>query len=343
MINFKSDYSELAHPLVFERLVEANLEVAEGYGNDEYTKKAYQLLKDLLKDDEVDIHFLSGGTQTNLIALAAFLRPHEAAIATDCAHLVVAETGAIEATGHKVYTVPHENGKLNLEKVKKIVEKESTPFQALPRLVTLTQATEYGSIYTYDEIKAFYDFCQEKGLYLYIDGARLGTALASEKCDIKLEDMSKICDAFYIGATKNGAMYGEAIVIKNDKLKDHFRWHMKQRGALLSKGKGLAIQFLSLFEDGLFDYLAQNSNMQANLLREGLESKGFEFYSDSQTNLTFVYLPNHMIEELQKSYLFSVIEKMDHQTSLVRLVTSFATTREQVLSFLKDVDHLMEG
>jgi threonine aldolase len=343
MINFKSDYSETAHPLVLERLLETNLIPVDGYGNDDFTEEAYKLLKEKFQDETVDIHFLSGGTQTNLIAIAAFLRPHEAVITTDCAHIVVAETGAIEATGHKIYTVPHENGKLNLDKVKEIVENESTPFQALPRLVALTHATEYGSIYTYDEIKAFYDYCQEKGLYLYIDGARMGTGIEAINSDIKYEDLPKLCDAFYIGATKNGGLYGEAIVIKREELKSHFRWHMKQRGALLSKGKPLAIQFSTLFSEGLFEYLAQSANIQSYLLREGLESKGFEFYSESQTNLTFVILPNDLIKQLKERFLFSVIKPYDESNSVVRLVTGFATSREQVIELLREIDKYVEG
>ncbi|MFF2754007.1 threonine aldolase family protein [Psychrobacillus sp. NPDC058041] len=337
MYSFKNDYSEGAHPRILQALVDSNFVQEEGYGGDSFTQKAIELLKSKLGRQDVDIHLLSGGTQTNLTAISAFLRPHEAAIAASTGHIFTHETGAIEATGHKVISVETKNGKLNPTLIKEVLDLHTDEHMVKPKLVYLSNSTEIGSIYIKSELTDLSDFCKEHNLILYMDGARLGSALCSHENDLKLSDISTLVDAFYIGGTKNGALLGEALVICRNSLKEDFRFHLKQKGALLAKGRLLGIQFYELFRDDLFFELAQHANKMAAILREACNNANFSFLTHSPSNQIFPILPNELIAELQKNYSFIVWEKIDSTHSAIRLVTSWATKEEEVRAFVEEI------
>lgn len=337
MYSFKNDYSEGAHPRIITALIESNLEQEDGYGGDRFTQQAIEQIKEKLGQPDVDIHLLAGGTQTNLTALSAFLRPHEAAIAASTGHILTHETGAIEATGHKILGVATANGKLKPSHLKEVLDQHTDEHMVKPKLVYISNSTEIGSIYTKNELEQLRDFCREHNLILFMDGARLGSALCSEENDVELSDLPTLVDAFYIGGTKNGALIGEALVICRDSLKDDFRFHMKQKGALLAKGRLLGIQFLELFRDNLFFDLAIHSNKMAKMLRDELVNANYKFLTHSPSNQIFPILPNKLIEELQKKYSFYVWEKVAPDYSAIRLVTSWATKEEEVVAFIEDM------
>lgn len=338
MYSFKNDYAEGAHPRILQALIDSNYVQEEGYGSDSFTQRAIELLKLKLGRQDVDIHLLSGGTQTNLTAISAFLRPHEAAIAASTGHIFTHETGAIEATGHKVISVETKDGKLNSSLVKEVLDLHIDEHMVKPKLVYLSNSTEIGSIYTKDELTDLRDFCKEQNLLLYMDGARLGSALCSDDNDLKLSDIPALVDAFYIGGTKNGALLGEALVICCDSLKEDFRFHLKQKGALLAKGRLLGIQFYELFQDDLFFELAQHANKMATILREECNNAHFSFLTYSPSNQIFPILPNALIAELQNKYAFIVWEKVNSTHSAIRLVTSWATKEEEVRAFVEDIN-----
>lgn len=337
MYSFKNDYSEGAHPRILNALLETNMEQVEGYGLDCYSRQAIEILKQRIKRNDIDIHFLSGGTQTNLTALSAFLRPHEAVIAANTGHILVHETGAIEATGHKVISVEVNDGKLRPDQIKPAVDLHEDEHMVKPKLVYISNPTEIGTIYTKSELAQLSRFCRENKLFLFLDGARLGSALCSAENDLTLGDIGQLVDAFYIGGTKNGALLGEALVICNDLLKADFRYHLKQRGAMLAKGKVLGIQFLELFKDDLYFDMARHANEMANLLRQEISGAGYPFLTDSPSNQLFPILPNHLINQLQEKYSFINWGKIDQDHSAIRLVTSWATRKEAVLEFIDDL------
>lgn len=341
MYSFKNDYSEGAHPRILNALVESNLKQMDGYGEDIYTEEATKLLKQIIGQENIDIHMISGGTQTNLIAISAFLRPHEAAIAASTGHILVHETGAIEATGHKIISLQTDDGKLNPSLIKAALIAHTDEHMVKPKLVYISNTTEIGSIYKKDELEYLSNFCRENNLILYMDGARLGSALSSEDNDLTLSDLGDLVDAFYIGGTKNGALIGEALVICRDSLRPDFRFHMKQRGALLAKGRLLGIQFLELFRDDLYFELAAHANNMAKLLKEAISEEGFKFLTHSPSNQIFPILPNKLITELGKKYSFYVWEKIDEENSAVRLVTSWATRSEVVTAFIEDMRNIL--
>jgi threonine aldolase len=340
MYSFKNDYSEGAHPRILNALVETNLEQAEGYGRDRYSMQAIELLKERMGRADVDIHFLSGGTQTNLTALSAFLRPHEAAIAASTGHIFVHETGSIEATGHKVLSIEVENGKLTPSDLKRVLDAHTDEHMVKPKLVYLSNATEVGSIYNRSELEQLSNFCHNHNLILFMDGARLGSALCSEENDLQLSDLPALVDAFYIGGTKNGALIGEALVICRDSLKEDFRFHMKQKGAILAKGRLLGIQFLELFRDNLFFDLALHANRMAGILRNELSKANIKFLTHSPSNQIFPILSKSLITELQSNYSFEIWEEVDSNFSAIRLVTSWATKEDEVLAFIAEVKKL---
>ncbi|MHC0039408.1 threonine aldolase family protein [Pseudoneobacillus sp. C159] len=337
MYSFKNDYSEGAHPRILNALIQSNYEQEDGYGADRFSQMAAERIKELMGRPDLDIHFLSGGTQTNLTALSAFLRPHEAAISATSGHISTHETGAIEATGHKVVTIETRDGKLYPSQIEEIILQHTDEHMVKPKLVYISNSTEIGSIYKKDELVALKEFCKERNLLLFMDGARLGSALCSEENDLQLRDLPDLVDAFYIGGTKNCALLGEALVICSSALKEDFRFHMKQKGALLAKGRVLGIQFLELFRDNLFFDLALHANRMAKILRDEFEGKGFPFLTHSPSNQIFPILPNSLIEELQKKYSFYVWAKVDGEHSAIRLVTSWATNEGTVLSFIEDM------
>jgi len=337
MYSFKNDYGEGAHPRLLNALLESNFEQADGYGEDCYTQKAVELLKQRIGRNDIDIHLLSGGTQTNLIAISAFLRPHEAVISANTGHILVHETGAVEATGHKIISIEVGDGKLAVSHLEAALDSHTDEHMVKPKLVYISNPTEIGSIYNKAELEQLSSFCKQNKLILYMDGARLGSALCSEGNDLELSDLGNLVDAFYIGGTKNGALMGEALVICSDSLREDFRFHMKQKGALLAKGRILGIQFIELFRDNLYFDLAKHANRMAGLLKDEISKAGFKFLVHSPTNQLFPILPNRLITELQENYSFYIWSKIDEDNSAIRLVTSWATNEEAVLAFNKHV------
>ena len=339
MHSFKNDYSELAHPRILQALTNSGLTQAEGYGGDRHCAAARESIKARLGAyaDKVDIHFLCGGTQSNLTVISAALRPHEAALAAETAHICVNETGAIESTGHKVVTVPARSGKPLPEDLLRALETHHNEHMVKPRLVKISNSTEVGSIFTLRELEALSALCRENNLLLYVDGARLGAALAAEGNDVTLEDMCRLTDAFYIGGTKYGAMLGEAVVLCHGALKEDFRYHMKQKGGMLAKGRILGIQFEELFRDGLFFDLARHANRMAQLMADALRRAGHAFLTESPTNQIFPILPHGLILKLEKNWDFYVWQKVDADHSVVRLVTSWATPEEAVQAFIEEL------
>jgi len=334
MISFKNDYSEGAHPRILEALAATNLEQAEGYGLDRFCMEAAGLLHQAMGRKDADVHFVPGGTQTNLIALSAFLRPHEAAVAAKTGHIAVHETGAIEATGHKVFVVDSPDGKLTPALIAPALDFHTDEHMVKPRLVYVSNSTELGTVYGRKELENLRRFCLERGLLLFVDGARLGSALCVPGCGLDLPAMADLSDAFYIGGTKNGALIGEALVISTPSLKEDFRFHLKQRGAMLAKGRLLGIQFAELFRDGLYFELAMHANRMADRLREAIGEAGFPFLVDSPSNQVFPIFPNRLIGKLQEDFDFHVWSKLDEGHSSIRLVTSWATREESVEAFI---------
>jgi threonine aldolase len=337
MYSFKNDYSEGAHPRILNQLVESNTEQLTGYGEDYYTIEAVKLLKQRIGREDIDIHLFTGGTQTNLTAISAFLKSHEAVIAANTGHILVHETGAIEATGHKIISISVEDGKLAPQHVKAALDAHTDEHMVKPRLVYISNSTEIGTIYTKDELEQLSKFCKDNKLFLYVDGARLGSALTSAENDMTLTDLGNLTDAFYIGATKNGALLGEALVLCRDCLKGDFRFHIKQKGALLAKGRLIGIQFLELFKDNLYFDLAKHANDMAKILSEGIREAGYSFFIQSPSNQIFPILPDSVIARLQENYSFYVWQKIDEGNSAIRLVTSWATKEEKVLEFISDL------
>lgn len=340
MYSFTNDYSEGAHESILKALLDSNLKQSSGYGLDEYSEKAKDILKNVLKSEKIDIHFIPGGTQVNLICISSFLKQYEAAIAADTGHIAVHETGAIEACGHKVITAPSNDGKLTVDKIEKILKIHTDEHMVKPKLVYISNATEIGTIYKKQELIDLYAYCREKNLLFFIDGARMGSAITSEENDLQLCDLVNLCDAFYIGATKNGALFGEALVICNDSLKEDFRYNIKQKGALLAKGRLLGIQFVELFKDDLFFNLAKHANEMAALIQDALIEENYKLLIKSPTNQIFPILPNSSIEKLREKYSFNTWEEYDENHTVIRLVTSWATEKDKVLDFINDLRNL---
>lgn len=334
--SFKNDYSEGAHPTILEKLITTNLQQQIGYGEDDYCNEASELIKTEIKK-EAAIHFVSGGTQANLIVISAILKPHESVIAAESGHIAVHETGAIEATGHKINTVSSTDGKLTPSQIQTVLDTHTDEHMVKPKLVYISNSTEIGSVYTKTELENLYNYCQNKNLYLFIDGARLASALTSSKSDVTLEDMANFSDVFYIGGTKNGALLGEAIVINNLTLNEDFRFNIKQKGGMLAKGRLIGIQFVELFTNNLFFQLGKHANNMAEQLAEGLSKKGHAFLTEPSSNQIFPILPNHLIEKLQQDFEFYVWSKIDNENSSIRLVTSWATQEEKVKEFLAKI------
>lgn len=334
MHSFKNDYSEGAHPKILKKLEETNLLQMQGYGEDVCCLQAAQLIRKEINCTKADVHFIPGGTQTNLIALSAFLRPHEAVLSAETGHIEVHETGAIEATGHKVVTITSPNGKLTPELIKPALDFHTDEHMVKPRLVYISNTTEIGTHYSKEDLNTLSKFCRENKLILYMDGARLGSALTIESCNLTMADIAKFTDAFYIGGTKNGALLGEALVICNDRLKSDFRFMIKQRGGMLAKGRLLGIQFLTLFEDGLYFELARHANDMAALLKDGITKAGYGFSSNSASNQLFPIFPDNLVEYLQERFEFHVFPYDEEGRTEIRLVTSWATPRQAVIDFI---------
>lgn len=338
MIFFRSDYSAGAHPQILEALGATNFEHTDGYGEDQFTINAAALIKKRIGKEEVDVHFMVGGTQTNLTAISAFLRPHEAVVSAKTGHICVHETGAIEATGHKVIHLPSEDGKVTPDQIDQCIIEHEDEHMVLPKLLYISNSTEIGTIYSKQELIALRQTLDRHHMYLYMDGARLGSALTSpENTDLTLEDLPYLCDAFYIGGTKNGFLFGEALVIVNPTLKEDFRFIIKQKGGLLAKGRLLSIQFEVMFKNNLYFDLAKKTNDLAEILRKGIKEKGYSFLVDSPTNQLFPILPNTLVEKLEENYFFYRWCPYDENNTVVRLVTSFTSTEDEIHKFLGDI------
>ena len=297
MYSFRNDYSEGAHSKVLQALMETNLEQKVGYGLDPRCDTARETVRRLCDAPDAAVHFLVGGTQTNMLVIESLLQPYEAVISAHTGHVNVHETGAIEATGHKVCTAYAPDGKLTPELVESVVKGHSSEHMVLPRLVYISNTTEVGTIYRKAELEALRRCCDEHGLFLFLDGARLGSALTCPENDLTLADLAALTDAFYIGGTKNGALFGEALVMSAPN--EHFRWHIKQRGAMLAKGRLLGVQFQALLEDGLYFEIARHANELAYRLRDGIAALGYPFPVPSPSNQQFPVRPNSVVDKLK--------------------------------------------
>jgi threonine aldolase len=334
--SFKNDYSELVHPQVLEVLSAIGNAQFDGYGLDEFSIMAGELIKIKFAMPSADVHFISGGTQANLVVISSALRPHEAVIACESGHIFVHEAGAIEATGYKICTAKGNKGKLSASDIETVFNFHSDEHMVKPRLVYISQSTEVGSVYTKAELKAISEFCRKRNSFLYLDGARLGAGLNSHACDLTYSDLADLVDAFYIGGTKNGALFGEAVVICRDELKADFRFYLKQKGALIAKGASVSLQFKALFEDGLYDRLAKHANYSALKLANGIKALGYEFLLEAETNQIFPIFHTETTEKLHSLYDFYDWQKVSDKTA-VRLVTSWATPENMIDEFINDL------
>ena len=338
MIRFNSDYTEGCHPAILRRLEETNMEQTAGYGEDEYCREAAERIKAVCEAPDANVHFLVGGTQTNVTVIASALRPYQGAITATTGHINVHETGALEACGYKCLTIDTPDGKLTAEQVEKYTKAhfadESFEHMVQPKLVYISNPTELGTIYKKAELEALYRVCRENDLYLFLDGARLGYGLACRENDLTMADIAANTDVFYIGGTKAGALCGEAVVFTGDSMPKHFLTRVKQHGALLAKGRLTGVQFDALFTDDLYLEIGKNAIETATVLKAGLKEKGYTFYIDSPTNQQFVVLENRKMEELKKDVQFSFWEKKDDTHTVVRFATSWATRMEDVEKLL---------
>lgn len=342
MIFLNCDYNEGCHPKILERLVETNFDQCLGYGDDKYSKHARELIKKSLGTDDCDIYFLVSGTPTNVAALNQILKPYQAVMAPDTAHINVHETGMPEACGHKILTFPNQNGKITIEQIDEFMRQRN--FEAVvehsvePKLVYITYPTEIGTLYTKKELEDLHAYCKKNDLYLYLDGARLGYGLTAEDGDITFEDIAKNCDMFYIGGTKCGALLGEAMVIMNDELKKGFRYVIKQTGQLLAKGRAAGIQFETLFTDNLYIDICANANAQACRVRDKLKEKGIEFLYETSTNQQFPIVPNSFLEATKDEYVFDKTKIISDDLSAIRICTSWATKDENIDKLIEIID-----
>ncbi len=338
-ISLKNDYSEGAHPLIIEALSKNNLNQEPGYGYDSYSEKARILISQLV-GKSVEIHFVSGGTQANLLVIGHLLRPYESVISTDIAHIEEHETGAIEALGHKIHKLPHHNGKLQISDIKELVSKHTDEHRVMPRLIFLSLATEVGTVYTKKELLALSDLAKELNLLLYIDGARLAMALASPMCDYTLDFLGEVADVFYIGGTKNGALIGEAIVFSTPRLAHNFSYYCKQKGALLAKGRSLGLQFLALFADNLYFSLGEQAVRYGYDLADVLETKGVVLKYPLETNQLYPILSPEQVEHLENRFIFHRWETESDGRIVIRLVTSWATKTADIEIFRQHLEAL---
>ena len=344
MIYFNSDYLEGAHPSIMKRLMDTNMAQSVGYSEDEYCAAAREKIKAACEASDADVHFLVGGTQTNTTVIASILRPYQGVIAPTSGHINCHETGAIESTGHKVLTLPTDNGKITAQQIEEyyLWHHTSPDFEhiVMPGMVYISYPTEGGTIYSKAELTAIYEVCQRCGLPLYIDGARLGYGLMSDECDLTLPELASLCDVFYIGGTKVGALFGEAVVVMNPALKKDFRFFMKQRGGMLAKGRLLGIQFDTLFTDDLYLKISRHAIDMAHQIREIFVSAGYPLLFDSPTNQQYPIMPDSELAEIGKNFGYEYWERVDETHSGVRFCASWATTQENVDALREAVNNL---
>lgn len=345
MIRFNSDYIHGAHPEIMKRLLETNREETPGYGEDIFCEQARKVILDKINNPKAQVHFLVGGTQTNTTVIAAALRPHQGVLAAQTGHVAVHETGAIEAVNHKVITLPSNDGKLKAQQVEEYVKRhfqdESFEHMVQPKMVYISHPTELGTLYSKDELEELSDICKQWNLYLYLDGARLGYGLGVESSDVTLPLLGKLCDAFYIGGTKVGALFGEAVVLNNPEIMKDFRYITKQNGGMLAKGRLLGIQFLTMFEDDLYEQMGINGIKMADLLRKGLTECGVPFLIESPTNQIFPVFEDTILEHLRLKFDFSYQERVDKERSAIRFCTCWATREEDVCSLIEEIKLLL--
>lgn len=333
-ILFQCDYNEGAHPRILERLLETNLEQTEGYGEDAYCAHAAELIRRECGDKSLAVHFLVGGTQANLTVIDASLRPHQGVLCAVTGHINVHETGAVEACGHKVLGLPSADGKISAAQIREACLRhkgdDSFEHTVQPKMVYLSNPTELGTIYTKRELQEIRTACGEHGLYLFLDGARLGYGLAAPDNDLTLMDIASCCDVFYIGGTKVGALFGEAVVIRREEIKQDFRYIIKQKGGMLAKGRLLGIQFEELFADGLYMDISARAIGLAEKLRAVFTEKGFPYLVENRTNQIFPIIPDAHLDKLKERFGYCYQERVDESRSAVRFCTSWATREEDV-------------
>lgn len=334
MISFASDYIAGCHPKVLQKLIDTNLEVLPGYGTDKYCLNAKEKIKQVFNCPNGDVYFLVGGTQTNQVVIDTMLDASEGVISCDTGHINVHEAGAIEFAGHKVLPITNVNGKLTAKSVKEYIDSfykdESRSHIVVPGMVYISFPTEYGTLYSKEEMTNLHNVCKEYNIPLFVDGARLGYGLASKDNDIKIEEFASLCDAFYIGGTKVGALCGEAVVFTNSNTPRHMVNKIKQHGALLAKGRLLGIQFDTLFTDNLYMEISNYALKMADKLKSLFINKGYKLFIDSPTNQQFVILSNKVIEELKNEVVFETWGKYDDENAIVRFVVSWSTTEEDI-------------
>lgn len=346
MIRFNSDYTEGCHPAILEKLMETNMEQTAGYGEDEYCARAAERIKEICHAPEAAVHFLVGGTQTNVTVISAALRHYQGVITAKTGHINEHETGALEACGHKCLTLDTTDGKLTAEMVADYIDahygEDSPEHMVQPKMVYISNSTEIGTIYKKAELEALYRVCREREVYLFMDGARLGYALACKENDMTLEDIAENTDVFYIGGTKVGAMFGEAVVITNEKLKQDFRYNIKQRGGMLAKGRLLGIQFLTLFEENRYFEISAHAARLADKLKQELTNMNVAFWVNSPSNQQFPILPDTVLQKLKEKYSYTYQARVDETHSAVRFCTCWATKEENVDMLMEDIRAYLE-
>ena len=334
MLLFHNDYNEACHPAVLERFQSVVSNQMPGYGVDSCCDSAADKIRKLCKNDDISVHFLVGGTQTNLTVIAASLRPYQGVVGADTAHINVHETGAIEATGHKVIALPSSDGKLTAQQIDLTVGAQSEAMDVehtvQPKMVYISNPTELGTLYTLSELEEISRVCKARNLLLFVDGARLGYALTAKSNDVTLADLARLTDVFYIGGTKVGAMFGEAVVISNQQISEDFRYMIKQRGAMLAKGWLLGLQFEALMSDDLYFEISRHANRLADQIRTTLDQLGYSYLVPCDTNQVFPVLPDALLAQLGKEFTFNEMERVDENHRAVRFCTSWATKQESV-------------
>lgn len=334
MFLFHNDYSEGCHPKILQKLIESNLEQTPGYGEDHYCLRAAEKIKAACGRSDVSVHFMVGGTQTNFSVIKASLRPHQGVISADSGHINVHETGAVEATGHKVLALPSVDGKIRADQVEQVVYEHlhngATEHTVQPKMVYISNPTELGTLYTLRELEELSRACRKNKLFLFLDGARLGYGLEATGNDLTLPDIARLCDVFYIGGTKVGAMFGEAVVIGNETIAEDFRYMIKQNGAMLAKGRLLGIQFDTLFTDRLYFEISRYADSLADQIRSTLAQLNVKMLVQSTTNQIFPILPDEALEKLSQDFTFTEQERVDETSRAVRFCTSWASKQENV-------------
>ncbi len=344
MLRFECDYAEGCHERILDALRDTNMEQTPGYGLDEHCETAAKIIRLACGCEDMDVHFLVGGTQANTTVIASVLRPHQAVVSADTGHIAGHESGAIESTGHKVITIASHEGKISAQQVRELIEghwtdvtHEHTP---QPAMVYISQPTETGLLYTKEELSELHELCKEKDIPLYLDGARLGFALGASENDVYMADLAQLCDIFYIGGTKVGALFGEAVCIVNDRFKKDFRYHIKQHGGMLAKGRLLGIQFETLFKDGLYIEIGRRAVGQAMRIKNAFRHAGCGFLYESPTNQQFPIVNGAVREELMKNYTFSDWQKLKGGYYALRFVTSWATQNRSVDALCGDIERI---